>query len=399
MQNNLEQPEDICKDKACEKAFSQHVEFSGQASAYGDDVLQEKIVSEINIDISDKDDSAQNDYEKEKPLDANDTLLTNVQGSKTGDKFGKFESAQALYDAYNSLQAEFTRKCQKLKRLEKFLQDRKNSAASFNQTNKKVSSDSSAQENGYNKNSDAFVEQNIKIENEQVCQNHLSEVGDTLSSDSNDVLQSNENIDNSVGYEESNKNASNKDLENENLSDIKYSTVANHALNKDVKNQKENNDVVGQEEQVESDSAPLEQNDIKTKQQSEYYYMQSHFKQDVINFLLSNPDAKHLSQEISKALIENPQCTIYEAYEKVKAKMYREPQEIVSDNEFIEKYVLNSDKIKDMLISKYIKEAKNNLSPSLLSGNSAKRHSDAVDVQIGSLDEAKALAYKLFKNQ
>ena len=126
-------------------------------------------------------------------------------------------------------------------------------------------------------------------------------------------MQSNENIDNSVSYEESNKNASNKDLENENLSDIKYSTVANHALNKDVKNQKENNDVVGQKEQVESDSAALEQNDIKTKQQSDYYYMQSHFKQDVINFLLSNPDAKHLSQEISKALIENPQCTIYEA--------------------------------------------------------------------------------------
>lgn len=32
---------------------------------------------------------------------------------------GKFKTAQALYDAYNNLQAEFTKKCQKLSELEK----------------------------------------------------------------------------------------------------------------------------------------------------------------------------------------------------------------------------------------------------------------------------------------
>ena len=33
--------------------------------------------------------------------------------------FGKFKTAKALLDAYNSLQAEFTRKCQRVSELEK----------------------------------------------------------------------------------------------------------------------------------------------------------------------------------------------------------------------------------------------------------------------------------------
>lgn len=40
-------------------------------------------------------------------------------GSQFVGKFGKFKSAEALFDAYNSLQAEFTRKCQKLSEFEK----------------------------------------------------------------------------------------------------------------------------------------------------------------------------------------------------------------------------------------------------------------------------------------
>ncbi len=40
-------------------------------------------------------------------------------GSKTTGEFGKFQSADALLQAYNSLQAEFTRRSQRLKELEK----------------------------------------------------------------------------------------------------------------------------------------------------------------------------------------------------------------------------------------------------------------------------------------
>lgn len=39
--------------------------------------------------------------------------------SENGSSFGKFSSAESLLSAYNNLQAEFTRKCQKLSELEK----------------------------------------------------------------------------------------------------------------------------------------------------------------------------------------------------------------------------------------------------------------------------------------
>ena len=39
--------------------------------------------------------------------------------SDTENSFGKFKNAQALLDAYNSLQTEFTKKCQKLSEMEK----------------------------------------------------------------------------------------------------------------------------------------------------------------------------------------------------------------------------------------------------------------------------------------
>ena len=59
---------------------------------------------------------------------ANVLNVTNIEsvesesGSQTGafeGEFGKFKSAEALYEAYKNLQAEFTRKCQKLSEFEK----------------------------------------------------------------------------------------------------------------------------------------------------------------------------------------------------------------------------------------------------------------------------------------
>lgn len=42
-----------------------------------------------------------------------------VKGAEKGTaSYGKFKDADALYAAYNSLQAEFTRRCQRLKELE-----------------------------------------------------------------------------------------------------------------------------------------------------------------------------------------------------------------------------------------------------------------------------------------
>lgn len=48
-------------------------------------------------------------------------LLSNIEGDKSLDNttIGKFKDAKTLLSAYNNLQSEFTRKCQKLSELEK----------------------------------------------------------------------------------------------------------------------------------------------------------------------------------------------------------------------------------------------------------------------------------------
>ncbi|MBQ3494589.1 MAG: hypothetical protein IJA69_04155 [Clostridia bacterium] len=42
-----------------------------------------------------------------------------ISSANEGSQLGKFKDAESLYEAYNNLQAEFTRKCQKLSELEK----------------------------------------------------------------------------------------------------------------------------------------------------------------------------------------------------------------------------------------------------------------------------------------
>ena len=56
-------------------------------------------------------------HEKEQSNATND--FAQNQSGKSVDSFGKFNSATALLNAYNNLEAEFTKRSQELKRLEK----------------------------------------------------------------------------------------------------------------------------------------------------------------------------------------------------------------------------------------------------------------------------------------
>lgn len=54
------------------------------------------------------------------------TDLSTTSSEDVGSQFGKFKDAESLLDAYNNLQAEFTRKCQKLSEFEKQEKQREN---------------------------------------------------------------------------------------------------------------------------------------------------------------------------------------------------------------------------------------------------------------------------------
>ena len=53
------------------------------------------------------------------PVEANEVSAVSEEGSPKQGEFGKFKSAEALLAAYNSLEAEFTRKSQRLSEIEK----------------------------------------------------------------------------------------------------------------------------------------------------------------------------------------------------------------------------------------------------------------------------------------
>ena len=63
-----------------------------------------------------------NSNKKENPLYVNETKTTHVNSGEIGvESYGKFKDKEGLLNAYNSLQAEFTRRCQRVKELEREL--------------------------------------------------------------------------------------------------------------------------------------------------------------------------------------------------------------------------------------------------------------------------------------
>lgn len=70
------------------------------------------------------------------PIGENQNNLVNEENEKKANEFqegslGKFKDAESLLTAYNNLQAEFTRKCQKLKEFEKQAENNENQTQSL----------------------------------------------------------------------------------------------------------------------------------------------------------------------------------------------------------------------------------------------------------------------------
>ena len=60
-----------------------------------------------------------NEEQANAPVEANEKSAVSDEGSPKSSELGKFKSAEALLAAYNSLEAEFTRKSQRLSEIEK----------------------------------------------------------------------------------------------------------------------------------------------------------------------------------------------------------------------------------------------------------------------------------------
>lgn len=88
--------------------------------------------------------------------------------------------------------------------------------------------------------------------------------------------------------------------------------------------------------------------------------------QDAVSAFLSEyPEAKEYSGEIGKILIENPQIRdaknpLERAYMSILSGR-KSPEKLAEDEEFLIKFIYDSDKVRDKIISTYLSELNNNL--------------------------------------
>ena len=129
-------------------------------------------------------------------------------------------------------------------------------------------------------------------------------------------------------------------------------------------------------------------------------YETPEWKQMVGDFVAKNPTAQNFASEIyevllsDKVLASSPN-SLELAFEKVKASKYIPEEDLVNDESFLEKYILNNEKVKKVIIDNYLKDIKQNKSPQLI--NSSKTGSLGITPNKipGSLSEARAMAVKI----
>jgi len=212
-----------------------------------------------------------------------------------GSSYGKFKSADDLLNAYNNLQAEFTRRSQRLRSLEKELEEQHNNLSNFNEVN-----------------------------NNEITQN---ENGKTSNS------QTSENLKNNTSESEV--------LNNENAELEKLSTA-----NAEYENHSE----VAQEKIYELyDTADNE---------SVPSYLKSDYSENLAKFLSENKDAKLYAKEIGEEILKDKTLSLQSAYDRVLAKMYKAPSELANDDEFINNYILSNENLLKNLLKKYKMEEK-----------------------------------------
>lgn len=309
------------------------------------------------------------EFREEQPRQENKNLMQVECGGDTcistsscadGSSFGKFKTADALVNAYNNLQAEFTRRCQRIKSLEKQLEESGQKVAGFD---------------------------SLKIGQENLTLNADKQ---TLNSDANKI-KAEEMQENAINYDDS---------LTQNLVDLNYNNtqeIVKSSILED--NQEQNLQSEEKFNQVESDAERLSEvaHDINKKYDTASNevpsYLKEDFKAELTNFLSENKDAKQYAKEIGEEMIKDKTLSLKSAYERVLAKKYKSPSELANDDEFIKNYILSNDAVIKSIIRTYKQEEKQ--LPTMISNNNG-NIAQAYPSQVRTIKEAGELAYKLF---
>lgn len=155
--------------------------------------------------------------------------------------------------------------------------------------------------------------------------------------------------------------------------------------------------------ELEKENSNLKEVENKTTEQKlEPFYEKPEWNDYVKQFLKDNDSAKNYATDIMNVLLQDKVLasmpnSLELAFNKVKAQKYRSEEELVSDSNFLQNYVLNNDEIKKTIISNYLNTLKKNKSPQLINSTLTGSLGVMPQKKANSLNEAKELAKKLFK--
>lgn len=130
-------------------------------------------------------------------------------------------------------------------------------------------------------------------------------------------------------------------------------------------------------------------------------YKRENWHNEVANFFETNPSAIEFADEISSVLendkvIASSDNSLLLALTKVKADKFRPDEEIIKDEQFLNKYVLSNPLVKEKIIENYLSGILSNHSAPLISNESGV-FTSAPKEKPKTLQEARKIAEALFK--
>ncbi len=130
-------------------------------------------------------------------------------------------------------------------------------------------------------------------------------------------------------------------------------------------------------------------------------YQRDDWTEVVSAFLEKNKEAQPFAKDIASLLMQDKELASSDsaldvAYAKVISKSFVAPKQVVEDENFVNDYVLKSEKVKNAVLNLYLKELKNNQAPSVLTEKSGASQVLYKVPTANSLSEAKTIVKQMF---
>lgn len=311
--------------------------------------------------------------------------------------YGKFKDASKLYEAYNNLEKEFTKKCQELgefkknQKLDNVNDDCQSSPLKneiINRDHKQIENISSLNRINVNdeldnKNQNGFSQ----IFNGEKNNSIVSQIDKATS----EQCHKDGEIEKGVNSQKINKNESDISVKN----DDKFVRDKSSQYENVVKENKLSKDNCRDESESSKRSVEQDENPPLNL----YGYEKENWNEQVKGFLVTHKDALSFSKEIGQVLIEDKDLaslpnSLELAYNKVLAEKFIPYEKLMVDEDFLNKYIYSNQQIVKTIISKYLKNINENKYAPIIFGKTGSSVGLVKD-SVYNLDDAKDLLSKM----